>query len=116
METIIRIEHPLDGKGLWRSSHAIWIDSLYNRHASYQTGGMPTPCRDGIAMSDNLFCAYLSLEQIKQWILQEEFVQVIEAGFFIYMLKVSKCQKGGHQVCYDKNDILEKTNITELFK
>lgn len=121
MRQIIRVEHA-DGYGMFTS-----IDNEYNHrsHCVYKNENTQKlsvrhnkfncPYEDGIIMEENMFCAYRSIEDIQKWILKEEFVILQNLGYEIYLLEVNKCQEGRDNIVFEKEDIISKTIITQLF-
>lgn len=131
MTTIIRIEHPSDGLGIFGSREAgelneyVWGEFIptfnYNpwevgyfmdRHRDFNT-----PDEDDLSLEmGGDFCAYTSIDQIQQWITKDEFTELFEYGFKVYMLDVSECQIGKHQAIYRKEHILQQKDISSLFQ
>lgn len=123
MKTIIRIEHPSDGKGIWRSKDKDgdkYIDSLSNywdfdaRHCKF-----PNPTYEGDVtgfIAGIHYCAFKSIEQLQEWVYKNEIKELLEMGFKVYMLDVSNWLEGNYQICYKKEDILQQKDISELFK
>lgn len=132
MKTIIRIEHPLDGFGIfgdrekgkpfnhrfpdgaigqfnYDSNDVGWFK---DRHCDFNT-----PWADGIDFkSKEDYCAYKTVDQLQQWITREELMELIETyGFRVYALDVSIFQEGEHQICYKKQHILQQKDISSLF-
>lgn len=120
MQSIIRVEHPESGKGIFRhdlfdlnSDNQRVYDEMCDRHNSF-----PTPYEDqhiNRFIRTNEFCAFKSIEQIQQWIQPNEFQVIIELGFKIYLLDVSECTIGEYQILYKKEHILQQKDISNLF-
>jgi len=114
---VVRVEHPLDGYGLFRSHNSMNFDGLekmYDRHQD-----LPIPTYDGLSMyKDNKqwFCAYKTLEQFKEWVTTEEVQILLSYGFNIYMLEVEEFQQGNYQVLFTKRSITSYKIINSLFK
>lgn len=120
---IIRIEHPYDGYGLFRSSgydqHVFEniidsdsrLEELQDRHYNF-----PTASRElGYTMSDNQYCAFKSIDSIQKWIKPNEFKVIFELGFNVLLLEVSQCIELEYQVVYEKQYVTSKKIINELF-
>ena len=124
MKTIIRIEHK-SGYGIFRAVNRLGnciIDSkkagktfnkLQVRHFEF-----PTPHRDSKIsrfIEDNEFCAFKSIEQVQQWITKDEIIALTKLDFKVLMLDVSECIEGEYQIIYEKENILQSKDITNLF-
>lgn len=116
METIaIRVEHT-DGIGMFIARdrpHSVQYTcpSVSDRHNRFNT-----PYEDGIkGFTTDHFCAYKSVEQFKEWVLDEEVNVLIDNGFSIFLLTLRDSLSGSHQVVYLKSDVLDKRDITSLF-
>lgn len=128
MKTIIRIEHS-DGWGMFRSkdndrwtvgdySGVKCLDELWDRHSSWNEGGMPLPDNDGIKMHKEYkewFCAFKSMEEFKQWVKPEEIKELIKRDFKVLLLDVTDFQEGEKQIVYTKESILSAKDISQLF-
>jgi hypothetical protein len=113
---IIRIEHPSDGIGIFRTGH--YFDSYIAQHFYSKHRGMLTPYSDGLDLwmdNKDWFCAYKSIEQFKEWVEQEWVVPILESGFNILLLSVTQYQIGEYQVIYTKESIIKKEIINSLF-
>ena len=120
MQQIIRIEDPVTGYGVWRalkndsylSEQSEFHDEMYYKHFRF-----PTPGRDiGLGYIDPTeFCAFKSIEQLQEWFEKEWLKSLIEIGFKILLLEVSKCRTGTHQILYKKEDITDTKDISNLF-
>lgn len=133
---VLRIEH-YDKKGLFRSEtfpgsniskvedsmiNLPPLTTLSSRHLhafpvppedhDQRTGKRLNLCKEG----REWFCAYKSVDQVKEWIKPEEMEAVIELGFKIFLLEVEEYQIGSYQVIYTKEGVRYKKDITELFK
>lgn len=120
-KTIIRIEHPNSGDGIWQhmesNEHLCDYFSFYDRFASKHKE-FPSPRKDlGINRPINHYeyCAFKSIEQIHQWIEKEWFSEIISSGFKIYMIDVSECIEGEYQILFRKEHILQQKDISSLF-
>ena len=114
---VIRIEHPIDGWGSFRSHDGKYFDGLYRMYDRH--GSLPVPSLDGIYMSKDMkewFCAYKTLEQLKEWVTIEEIEILIDYGFNIHMLEVEEYQVGYYQIVYTKESIISNNIINDLFK
>lgn len=119
MTTIIRVEHPDDGLGIWnhygddiftRDMDDAGLGNLSDRHFNFND-----PSEDGIGIKSNEFCAYKSIDQIQQWIRGDEFAILAAEGFQVLLLEVSHCRIGRDQAVYRKEDIISSKDITSLF-
>lgn len=131
MFEIIRIEHPESGNGIFTHRFSEWecLREFFDRH-----NNLPTPMsnEESDEMRDTFqeavfkdryekqpnewFCAYKSFEQLLEWVLEEEFENIIRIGFRFYSIKVESCVIGNYQCIFKKKDIIEKTDITYLFE
>lgn len=120
----IRIKHPEDGEGIWRSKVGNSLDykidslkcytQLEDRHSEFKT-----PSSDGLNLDKNQldwFCAFKSMGQLYEWILKDEMLELISAGFIVYLIKATDYQEGEYQIIYTKESIVLKIDITNLFK
>lgn len=121
MKTIIRIEHK-NGIGIFRNkaSHSndnlsCLLNKLFKRHDKF-----PIPYDDGNLdiYKDHLnwYCAYKSIEQLKQWITYEELLILINNDFKVLILNISNYQEGTYQILYTKESILNSNDITGFLK
>ena len=62
-----------------------------------------------------VFCAYKSVDQLKEWITTEEIATLKENNYRIFMLDVTNYHEGKYQVIYTKESIVNTTDITDLF-
>ncbi len=118
--TIIRVEHPQDGKGIWRSkTNDEWMcDKISNYwKISDKHSNFPTPNSDKKlnGINPDEFCAFKSIYQLQKWIIKSELIEFISLGFKVYALTVSDCKVGTHQVLYKKENIVTNNDITMLF-
>lgn len=128
MKTIIRIEYPLDGLGIFTTYLNKDFDSkkreirpidefcreAYVRHMQFNC-----PFQDKLNLkkdNKNWFCSYKSIEQLQQWITPEELKTIIKEGYKVFMLDVLEYQEGRDQIIYTKDSIQSSKNITSLFK
>lgn len=121
MTTIIRIEHT-DGWGIFR---APWVASKRSRpcidtlcpQACDRHLGFHTPTDDGYPInSDDYFCAYKTLDDMKRWLNSDEIRILLENGFKVFLLEVSDCFLGVDNAIFKKQDILLKKDISDLFR
>ena len=128
MQTILRIEHPETGYGIFTSSSteigklmktgADWLLDrayFYDRHDKFPTPSHDHGLKPYIRCLDD-FCAFKSIEEFQQWILPEETKQFIKMGFKILLLDVSECMIGEYQVLFRKKNIIQSKDITHLFE
>lgn len=115
---IIRIEHPVDGIGLFQSNQITlsWthLSSILYRHQKFNN-----PSMNGLDIEEDYlewFCAYKSVEQVQEWILKDEMTSLCnDYGFIVYLLEVNQYQEGRDQIIFTKESIISKKDITELF-
>lgn len=119
MKTIVRVEHPDTGCGLFRSDdpngdnyldNSRFADQIVMRHHSF-----PTRWNDLGTHDDDIFCAFKSVDQLKEWITNEEMIDLISIGFRVYMIKAEDVIEGRMQCGFRKDKIVEKTDITKIF-
>jgi hypothetical protein len=118
MKTVIRIEHPYDGNGLWRAvgDNGVIIDDIsFFEELADKHNKFPLPHEDGLFMTGYHYCAFKSIEQIQQWIENDWWKEIIELGFKVLMIDISKYQEGNHQIIFKKEHIMQSKDITELF-
>jgi hypothetical protein len=113
---IIRIEHPSDGIGIFKTTRFDRNEAarFYKKHNDC----MNTPQEDKLDLKKNdknWFCAYKSIEQFKEWVDQEWVIPILESGFNILLLSVTEYQIGGHQVIFTKESIIKKEIVNSLF-
>lgn len=123
MKRVIRIEHPGDNCGIWRSNGKkgcrkrlhlkfSFIDDLGKKHNRF-----PTPAEDFIVgFNRDYFCSFKSLPQMKKWIKMEWLDEMIKFGFRVYMIDVSEYIEGRYQICFMKKHIVKKEDITSIFQ
>jgi hypothetical protein len=124
MKTIIRIEHINDGFGIWKSrgfnnnlNDRVYYDLSFYDDLIVKHRYLNTPEEDGLNkfVEGEWFCAFKSLEQIKEWIECPWFKELVEKGFQILILEVSEYQEGNHQIIYTKKSIASSKDISSLF-
>jgi len=128
---VIRVEHPADGKGLWRSV-GDEIGSLINNHTKYEVicsrhsdaTKFPSLWDDAelyeIAQTiddiSQYFFAFKSLEQLATALTKDEIKECInDLGFRILMLTVTDYHESNFQVIFKKESIVDKDDITFMF-
>jgi hypothetical protein len=119
--SIVRIEHPSQGKGLWTTRNAYdealyhqfsFVDDLVVKHRAF-----PTPWEEGLfSIGTHDFCAFKSIEQLQLWIDKEWWEEIFELGFKVYIIDVSEYQEGTHQILFQKQHVLQTKDISDLFK
>lgn len=119
MTTIIRIEHPYSGWGLFKAydengndivDNFEWYEDLCVKHCDF-----PTPCADIGKRQYDEFCAFKTVEQLQEWVKANWLKDLIQVGFKVLMLDVSACRVGEYQILYKKKDILQTKDISSLF-
>lgn len=115
---VVRIEHPEDGWGLFRS---------YDRNVASRIKGLekfierymysfPTPYDELRRwITDREFCAFHSVEQIKEWITPDEINVILNHKFKIYELELSDVIICEYQCFFKKEDIINKIDISDKF-
>lgn len=126
--TIIRIEHKDSGLGIFQAKgktgkkdtfrerlnlfEELSLKRLSNRHQNK----FPSPYRDlGRYAEKEEFCAFKSIEQVQQWITPREIKILVNNGFKILELKVTKYTVGKYQVLFYKDSITKSRDITHIF-
>lgn len=121
---IVRVEHPLNGKGLHRSGY-IYDHSKYDEIKERHNGSdYPTPfeddslleqtrCFNSIDLGEYLF-AFNSIEQLKVALTLEELKECVErCGFKVYLLSVDDYFQSSYQVIF--KEPISKEDISNLF-
>jgi len=126
MISCIRIEHPIDGKGLFQNTYdektgdglKDTVDA-FNMEVCRRHNDMDTPWSDPnldrFLEKKEWFCAYKNLDQLALWMDNMEIREVLEHGYNIYQLSVNEFQVGSDQIMYTKESIERKENINQLF-
>lgn len=129
MKTIIRIEHPSDGYGIFMDK-LLDVDEniigtrkvkntydfakrMSDRHTKFNT-----PYHDNLDTrkdSKIWYCAYKSLDQMKEWITSKEIKAILKRGYIVLMLEVKEHQEGRDQIIYTKESIKSSKDISALF-
>jgi hypothetical protein len=125
----VRIEHPLTGIGIWRSKDEegnYLIDTMPSyerfckRHERFLTMYAEFYGSEYIGRKPKLleehFCAFKSIDQLLEWVLPKELKEMIELDFRVYLIETSECLEGEFQIAFRKEAIIEKKDITQLFK
>ncbi len=110
----IRIEHPVDGLGLWMSKRISYYDMrvLDKRHMKYPTAKEEFETK----FDEHIhYCAYKSISQVHEWIKPLDFEPIKDAGFQIWLLDLSECLVGNFQIVFEKKHIITRKNISSLF-
>ena len=135
MQTLIRIEDPKSGIGLFQAvgiytkedvlndpsrregdcydlselsqyDQNIWIRHLYMDVVLHDCSGF---------IKGIHYCAYRSLDELKSWMEDEWIKDVIRVGFRVYIIEVSECLNGSQQAAFELRHIISKKDISELF-
>lgn len=133
MITVIRIEHPNDGHGLWRARDNDGT-TFISRHSKFKVieqrhNGDDFPTywgdhelmrsvkeRDGQSDPMNYHFAFLSLEQVIEALTLDEIKECINLlGFKVLMLTVTEYHVSAYQAIYKKESVTEEKDITFLF-
>ena len=119
--TIIRIEHPDTGFGMFASKlnnkRLCYELSNYSQFSSKHEN-FPTPSNDSKInrrIKKYEFCAFKSIYQLQKWITKKELKEFISMGFKVYALDVSECIIGKFQIVFEKKNITQSKDITLLF-
>lgn len=119
---LIRVEW-IDGGGPWRGIDEYagdearpWLfemcPDMSTRHSSFNT-----PWEDNLNMISGLhYCAYRSLEMLERWITPEEMKILIANKFTVWLYEVSEWQEGRDNTIFRREDVVDKRDLTELFK
>ena len=127
MITVIRIEHPSDGQGLWRSGGD---DIILDRHSKYSdincrhsTDKYPNFIEDDELREQLSFnelekyhFAFLNLEQFREALTNEEVKECInDLGFRVLMLDVTDYFTSSYQAVFNKESIISSKDISFMF-
>lgn len=127
MKTIIRIEHPEDGCGIFsdRSKEFVHVHNRKISSFEYWSGDIGNIDRkhknmDSARIIDGFnpgkhYCAYPSVDIMKQWINCEEIKQLITLGFIVLVLDVTEYIEHRDQILYTKESITSSKDISSLF-
>jgi hypothetical protein len=121
MKKFYRIQHPLDGYGIFtskalKSFDFPELDVLICRHLNT----FPNPHDDkGITdIFPDEYCAFKSIKQIREVIFPEELdVLINDIGYRVYEL-VFDCYdylEGEYQITFKRENVVEMNDITEAF-
>jgi len=126
---IIRIQHPSNGLGLWRTfkeaepllaKHSKY-DDIAERHANSNL--YPTYCNDTqlncqISWEDvqQYNFAFKDLAQLETALTREELKECIEVlGFQVLMLDVTDYYESPYQIVFKKESIVNQKDISSMF-
>jgi len=123
MRQILRLEHA-DGQGIFTSfkpdgdrrdeydcTRVECHDDVSMRHESFNN-----PYMEGIRFIEGVhFCAYKSVEQFQKWIYSGEFAEYYRNGIKAYLIEVSEYLEGRDQILYEKQYIVSKKDVSQLF-
>jgi hypothetical protein len=118
--TVVRIESTC-GNGIFRCEDRL-VTKLSNygdfsdRHWCFPAPDDDTPSLDVRAGGTKWFCSFKSIEQFNKWIRPSEVKEFIGFGCSVFAIEVSEWQEGAHQIIFTKEGIIDKKNITDLFK
>lgn len=131
MTTAIRIEHPSDGYGIFaeylrnyegecisgRNSDIVLTNNdeemlhFWCRHSSFNN-----PKQDGLSFkSGEHYCAFKSVEQLQEWVTNDELKYIASKGYRVYKLELSDCQIGRDNIIFTPDHIIKKEDITSIF-
>ena len=129
-QLVYRIEHPIDGIGMFRyrtqdgrhrHEDIKTVDRIANTINDNHTT-MSTMTNDSyVGIPEDItfkhyFCAYKSLKHVKRFMNKRELTALLENGYNIYQLKLSRCYIGNDQIIYKKAAIVKKRNVNYLVK
>lgn len=119
MKQAVRIQGA-DEIGLFRREYSdtMSIESLNLERIGKRHSIFNTPYGDGLYMKRGgmeWFCAYKSLDQMREWILEGELKELIEGGYRILLLELDYHQEGEHQIIFTKEGIVSSKDITDIF-
>jgi len=128
MITVIRIEHPSDGQGLWRSGGD---DIILDKHSRYSDIACRHSNKDKFPTysNDEALCiqldwyslqkyhfAFLNLEQFREALTSEEIKECInDLGFRVLMLDVTDYFTSSYQAVFNKESIISSKDISFMF-
>ena len=128
MITIIRIEHPSDGQGLWRSGDE---DCLISNHSKFteiterhsDKSKFPTYGNDEVLHTQidwytlqKYHFAFLNLEQFREALTNEEVKECInDLEFQVLMLDVTDYYTSSYQAVFNKESIISSKDISFMF-
>jgi hypothetical protein len=135
MQTLIRIEDPKSGIGLFQAvgiytKEDVLNDSSRREGDWYGMSALSQYDQDIWARHQQMvvaiyacrgfkigrhYCAYRSLDELKSWMEDEWIKDVIRIGFRVYMIEVSECLNGSQQAAFELRHIISKKDISELF-
>jgi len=128
---IIRIEHPSDGIGLWRSGydekqyntiedHSCYLE-ISKRHMDqtrFPAFAFDIELQRQISWEDvqEYNFAFKDLAQLETALTREELKECIEAlGFKVFMLDVTDYYESSYQIVFIKESIVNKKDISSMF-
>ena len=131
-KTIIRIEHPSDGKGLWCSviDGGTIYDKRINNHSKFNdiadrhaTDAFPNFWEDRVLSKaidheelHKYNFAFKSLDQLKTALTSDEMKECINIlGFRILMLDVTDYHESDYQIIFKKKSIVSYKDISFMF-
>jgi len=107
---VYRIEH-LNGKGPFSDMYVGELYHNFTRRHAY----MLAPDETGYCMQLNDFCAYRSLETLKEFCKAEELEYLCELGFSVYEIELAKSQhEDAHQVVFQKSAEKTRKDVTQV--
>ena len=112
--TVIRIEHPKQGWGIFLNASLIdgdYHDSdWFSRHQDMDCASVIKGFKYGIH-----FCAYKSIEEMERWLTIDEIALFISKGFEVLQLEVTDYIVETDQVLFTKESITDRKNLNTLF-
>jgi hypothetical protein len=113
----IRVETE-DGIGLFHNDLNVSDAGMYYERLLERHNNFPIPHLDdaisGIFNTDYQ-CGYKSIEQMKEWIRPLEMNAFINCGLRVYAMKATGVHSSEYQVIFKYENVVEKTDITDLF-
>lgn len=125
----IRIEHE-NGWGIFRYDqkndyqrviHSIDFQETYmricDRHCRFKTRSADFPKNyENESSLDQYYCAYKTLDQLREWVLTREIQVLIKNGFTVYLYELNECLYGEDQLFFKLENVIDKRNINSLFE
>jgi hypothetical protein len=116
MYKIIRVEHRVDGLGLFQmytptgeyrqhTAHSI-ANHIINKHTSF-----PTPEEEGLHMTDKHYCAYLN---IHKWLTKADIQLLRKANYCFYLVEATDIQVGEEQAIIHEDTIVSKVDVFDF--
>ena len=125
-KTFVRIEHKELGKGFLSTSYLMENNVELDYEITHTFSTFPAPYAEeelhiGYAtpgdrwskFNTRFFFGFHRIDQILKLIEMTQLSKMVNLGFRVYEIKVSKHHESPNQVMYDMDDIVEKIDITD---